>query len=75
MNADAGPFAALPPDVREVSDLPQTRLDLGAAPRQDWGIAPKFPGATSREVRDLPHIGGQSPLRKKGLDRGFWNST
>ena len=53
-------FAALPPDVRKVYDLP------GSSNKRPWGYAPKV-GAKpqgeikfARKVRDLPHIERQS---------------
>jgi hypothetical protein len=51
-------IAALPPDVREVYDLPTARMDFGAIPLKD-GAQPQTQ-SHFREVRDLPHIGRQS---------------
>jgi hypothetical protein len=52
---------ALPSDVRKVCDLPtNSPLEfVGATPQ---GIAPTNFSTSYRKVRDLPHIGGQSPV-------------
>jgi hypothetical protein len=54
------PAAALPPDVREVYDLPIIAwMFLGYAPSE--GAQPQGHMAGTREVRDLPHLGRAKP--------------
>jgi hypothetical protein len=56
-------YAALPPDVRKVFDLPVSLVFYpGLRPRRGatWGEAPTEIGSACRKVRDLPHIRRQS---------------
>jgi len=50
-------LAALPPDVRQVSDLPRPGLafSFGALPLMS-GRSPNQESSQSRKVRDFPHI-------------------
>jgi hypothetical protein len=58
--------AALPPDLRKVSDLPRGEFIFfpGAMPRIiasiSWGVAPTNLSLACRKVTDLPHISRQS---------------
>ena len=51
--------AALPLDVRDVSDLPTLSLVFWGIP-PDSGLSPN--SKLLRNVRELPHIGGRSPV-------------
>jgi hypothetical protein len=60
-------FAALPLDVRKVSDFPlDSQLFVEAVPhvrRRKTEAEPQIVGEIfTRKVRDFPHIGGQSPI-------------
>src|SRR5262249_61764765 len=57
-------IAALPPDVRQVSDLPGDffLLSTGLCPDR-LGHSPKQKRATPRKAKGLPHIGRQSRKR------------
>jgi hypothetical protein len=59
--------AALPPDVREVFDLPVGGLtDYGAVPNW-WGIAPEEESDQLRKGTAFPHIGRQSRSEKVAI--------
>jgi hypothetical protein len=60
------PFAALPPDVRKVYDLPWLFQKSGAMP-PIWGVAPKQLELI-RQVVDLPHIRRRSRITRALVD-------
>ena len=70
MNGKGACSAAVPPDVRKVSDLPRVSLFFlrGYAPNNrehclpcdQVGRSPDNLSSACRKVRDLPHIGRQS---------------